>query len=60
LPQVRKVAVRGAKRPTGEVVRPEELAQIEEKDKQETDRNMEEMFGIMLVGHLFGLPIVWI
>ena len=41
--QVRKVAQRQGRRPTGEVVRPEELEQIEEKEKQETDRNLEEM-----------------
>ncbi len=43
LHQARKVAQRQAKRPTGEVVRPEELNQIVEQEKQETDRNMEEM-----------------
>lgn len=43
-PQVRKVVQRQGKRPTGEVVRPEELEQIQEQEKQETDRNMEEMW----------------
>ena len=43
-PQARKVVQRHGKRPTGEVVRPEELEQIQEQEKQETDRNMEEMW----------------
>jgi hypothetical protein len=41
--QVRRIVQRQAKRPTGEVVRPDELERIQEQEKQETDRNMEEM-----------------
>ena len=41
--QVRKVTQRQARRPTGEVVRPEEMESVQEKEKQETDRNLEEM-----------------
>mmetsp|Transcript_39816 Transcript_39816/g.88514 ORF Transcript_39816/g.88514 Transcript_39816/m.88514 type:complete len:333 (-) Transcript_39816:1185-2183(-) len=46
-PKVRKVAQRQAKRPLGEVVRPQELDSIVEENKQETDRHMEEMFEIL-------------
>lgn len=42
--KVRKVAQRQSRRPTGDVARPEELEQIQEQEKQETDRNMEEMW----------------
>ena len=43
--KTRKVAQRQTKpRPTGEAARPEELHEIRENEKQETDRNMEEMW----------------
>lgn len=44
-PKARKApAPRQAKQPLAAMVRPDELAQIDESEKQETDRNMEEMW----------------
>lgn len=54
--QQRKVAQRQAKKPLGEVVRPEELEQIVESEKQETDRNMEEMFDLLQKLHQCPVP----
>ncbi|PSC72758.1 non-structural maintenance of chromosomes element 4-like protein A [Micractinium conductrix] len=35
------------KLPTGEAVRPEEVEVVEDENKQETDRNMEDMWGVL-------------
>lgn len=42
--KARRVGVRQAKRPAAAEVRPEELKHIHEEEKQETDRNMENMW----------------
>ncbi len=46
-PKERKVSVRQKRGPLGELTRPDELDGIEELEKQETDRNMEIMWGII-------------
>lgn len=47
-PKERKVAQRRApKQPVGAAVNPDELERIEDSEKQETDRNMEEMWRVM-------------
>ena len=46
-PKERKVAVRQKRGPLGELTRPDELDGIVEKEKQETDRNMEIMWDII-------------
>ncbi len=41
--RVRRAGQRQARRPNGEVVRPDEKDETRENDNQETDRNLEEM-----------------
>ena len=56
--KTRKVAQRQTKqRPTGEAARPEELHEIRENEKQETDRNMEEMWKILSGSEMAKCPV---
>lgn len=56
--KTRKVTQRQAKqRPTGEAARPEELHEIRENEKQETDRNMEEMWTILTGSGMTKCPV---
>lgn len=46
-PKVRKVAERRERTKLGAVEKPQEIKEVDTEEKQETDRLMEEMFGII-------------
>ena len=48
-PKVRKVAERREKTKLAAVEKPQELKDVDTQEKQETDRLMEEMFGVLTI-----------